>query len=264
MVLGRELEELGLGAARVELARAGLHRRAPGVGLQASAAPAGAVAPVLHDHRVADLAGAAATMPRLAVEDQAAADTGAPEDAEQRAVGPAGAEHELGVGRHADVVAQRDLRAERRMQRRGEREARVPAGQVVGARDGARRSVDRARRADTDTAQLRGLERGGLRRLGERRGHRVRNVRRAAGGRRGMARTAEHLVGGIGDDRLDLGAAEVDAADGDGGGSGLRGGRHRFQVTSRRMVTGPSFVSSTSMCSPKRPRAASSRSQNRE
>jgi hypothetical protein len=88
---------------------------------------------------VADLPGAAAPVPGLAVEDQAAADAGAPEDAEQRAVGRPAAEHELGVGRDADVVAERDLRAERRLQRRGERETGVPAGQVVGARDGSGR-----------------------------------------------------------------------------------------------------------------------------
>ena len=116
---------LVLAPPALDASGAGLHRRAPGVGLEAAAAPARAAAAALAHDGVADLAGAAAAVPRLAVEDQAAADAGAPEDAEQRAVGAAGAEHELGLGRDADVVAEHDLRAERGLQRRREREARV-------------------------------------------------------------------------------------------------------------------------------------------
>ena len=73
------------------------------------------------------------------------------------------------------------------------------------------------------------------------------------------------LVCGVGDDRLDLGAAEVDAADRAGGADAGRRwvGHGDSQVTSSRIVTGPSPTSSTSMCAPKRPRAAPSRSQKR-
>ena len=56
-------------------ARAGagtrLHRGAPGVGLEAAAAPARAAPAALADDGVADLAGAAAAVPGLAVEDHA-------------------------------------------------------------------------------------------------------------------------------------------------------------------------------------------------
>ncbi len=56
--------------------------------------------------------------PGSAVEDQSAADAGAPEDAEQRVVGPPGAEAELGVGRDLHVVAERHPTAERRFELR--------------------------------------------------------------------------------------------------------------------------------------------------
>jgi hypothetical protein len=228
-----------------------------------AAATAWAVASVLHDHGVTDLAGATAPVPRLAVEDQAAADAGAPEDSEQRAVGLTGAEHELRVGRDADVVAERDLRAERRLQGGGEREARVPAGQVVGPRDGAGLAVHAARRADAHPAQLRRFELGRLGGLGQRGGHRVGDVNGAAGGRRRMAGTAEHAVGRVGDDRLDLGAAEIDAAHRVAPRFALACRVHSFQVTSSTIVTGPSAVSSISILAPKRPREAPIRSQNR-
>ena len=106
-------EEVGAVALRVQLARADLHRAAPGVGLEAAATPARAGRAVEpHDH-VPDLARGAAAVPLLAVEDQAAADAGAPEDAEQAPVRRAGAELELGRRRDADVVADDDRRAER-------------------------------------------------------------------------------------------------------------------------------------------------------
>ena len=110
----------------------------------------------LHDD-VADLARAAAPDPRLAAEHDPAADAGAPEDAEHRAVAAARAERGLGVGRHLDVVAERDRRAEALAQLLGERVAARPAGQVLRAGHRAGRGVDGARRADADVA-----ERGGL------------------------------------------------------------------------------------------------------
>ncbi len=67
--------------------------------------PHGQWATVLLDDHVPDLAGPAASEPRLAVQDHAAADAGAPEHAQQRLIRLAGAELELGVGRHLDVVA---------------------------------------------------------------------------------------------------------------------------------------------------------------
>src|SRR3954464_3903720 len=97
--------------------------------------------------------------PRLAVEDDPAADPGAPEDAEQRAVRLRGADLELGVDGEDDIAAERDGRGERAVvpERRGrpdlalERPAQVerpaPLGQVPRARHGAGVVVDAARRA---------------------------------------------------------------------------------------------------------------------
>ena len=105
-------------------ARARLHRGAAGVGLHAAAAPARAAPPVLaHDH-VADLGGGAAPGPRRAVEHDAAPDACAPEDAEERAVLPARAERELGVGRDLHVVA--DVARARPAPRSARRQAESP------------------------------------------------------------------------------------------------------------------------------------------
>src|SRR5439155_1190961 len=81
------------------------HRGAAGVGLHAAAAAAGAASAVLLDDHVADLPGGAAPEPRLAVQDDAAAHTGTPEDADQRVEVAAGAQLGLGRGGDADVVA---------------------------------------------------------------------------------------------------------------------------------------------------------------
>src|SRR5262249_18557584 len=69
-----DLEEVGLAALLVLPTRTLLHRRAPGVGLEATAAPARTMAATHLHHHVADLAGAAAPEPVLAVEDDPAAD----------------------------------------------------------------------------------------------------------------------------------------------------------------------------------------------
>src|SRR3954447_12485938 len=105
LALLHQLEEHGLLALVDAAAGLELHRLAPRVGLHAAGAPARALRAALLDDHVADLAGAAAAVPLLAVEDQAAADARAPEDAEQRLVVAPRAELELGGGRHRDVVA---------------------------------------------------------------------------------------------------------------------------------------------------------------
>jgi hypothetical protein len=97
----------------VPLARLGFHRFAPGVGLDAAFAAAGALGAAALDDGVADLAGGSASQPRFPVEDEAAADPGPPEDAEQALELPAGAELELGFGRDLDVVADLDLGPQR-------------------------------------------------------------------------------------------------------------------------------------------------------
>ena len=118
-----QLEQIGVLAPLRSLAGPRLHRRPPGVGLHAPAPAARATgAADLHDH-VADLAGPAPAQPRLAVEDQPAADAGAPEHSQQRVVRTPGAEVELGLGRHLDVVA--DLDRVRRPRRRAPARART-------------------------------------------------------------------------------------------------------------------------------------------
>ena len=127
----------------------------PGVGLHAALAPAGALGAAALDDHVADLAGGAAAQPGLAVEDEAAADAGAPEDADQALELAPGAEVELGLGRDLDVVADPDLGAQRLLQSLRQREAALPAGQVAGAGDDAGLLVGVAGRADPDALQRR-------------------------------------------------------------------------------------------------------------
>ncbi len=105
-----------------QLAGAVLHRTAPRVGLHAPAAPTGTAPAAVLDHHVADLPGRPAPGPPLAVEDQPAADAGAPEDAEDRVVGLAGAELELGVR------SRRRRRCRSAPGRRARRRASGPAG----------------------------------------------------------------------------------------------------------------------------------------
>ena len=179
-VLLHDLEQLRLRPIGVLAPRPRLHRPAPGVGLHAAAAAAGAAGAAANDHHVPDLARRAAPDPALAVEDQAAADPGAPEDAEDRLVRLPGAELELGVGGDVDVVADPHLRAERVGERPPEREAPLPAGQVARLGDVAGCLVGVARRADPDPGERVGLHPGGVRRLDHRLGHLRGDVRGSA------------------------------------------------------------------------------------
>ena len=174
LVLLHQLEEVGLVALFVLAARLGFHRRAAGVGLHAALAPAGALGAAALDDHVADLAGGAAAEPGLAVEDEAAADAGAPEDADQALELLAGAEVELGFGRDLDVVADLDLGPERFLQRFAEGEAALPAGQVAGAGDDAGLLVGIAGGADADAVEVRGLDVGFLGGFAQCVGHRLR------------------------------------------------------------------------------------------
>ena len=142
-------------ALLVLAARLRLHRRAAGVGLHAAAPPARAAGAVALDHHVADLAGGAAAEPGLAVEDQPAADAGAPEDAEQRVVGlaPAPSSNSASVATWTSLPIRTSV-PERLRQRLAEREAALPAGQVAGAGDDAGLLVGVAGRADADAGQL--------------------------------------------------------------------------------------------------------------
>src|SRR5262245_41021162 len=83
VVLVHQLEEVGLGPILVPAPRLGFHRATTRIGLHAASSPARALGPVALDDHVADLARGAAAEPGLAVEDEAAADSRPPEDADQ-------------------------------------------------------------------------------------------------------------------------------------------------------------------------------------
>src|SRR6202012_609209 len=142
VVLLHQLEEVGLLAVLLTAARLRFHRRAARVGLHAAAPAARAFGAAAFDHHVADLPGRAAAEPGLAAEDQAAADAGPPEDADQAVEALAGAERVLGFGRHLDVVADPDFRPQVFFERLAEREGAFPARQVAGGADGSGLLVD--------------------------------------------------------------------------------------------------------------------------
>ena len=135
-----DLEELGLGAVLDLLAGLDLHREPARVGLHAALATARAARAAALDDHVADLAGGAPADPGLAVQDQPAADAGTPPDAEDRVELPAGAQLELALNRHLDVVAHPHRHAELVGQVLAEREGAGPARQVAGVGDDAGRS----------------------------------------------------------------------------------------------------------------------------
>ena len=126
-----------------------------------------------------------------------------------------GAEVELGVGRDLDVVADPDRRcrasSSQCLGRAGScRPSRAGCG---AAGDGAGLLVGVARRADADAGQRRRSRRPAASAASRSAAAiAVGDVRRAAAGRRRVARFAEHLAVGVDDRGLDLGAAEVDAA----------------------------------------------------
>ena len=177
--LSISLKRSVLCALFVLAARLGFHRRAPGVGLHAALAPAGALGAAALDDHVADLAGGAAAEPRLAVEDQAAADAGAPEDAEQG--------RELARRRRAGTrLRSRPGRRCRCGPRSRGRLASVRAsgklpsqpGRFRAAGDDAGLLVGVAGRADPDPARSAGSTLGGGGRLAQRGRHRRRRRRR--------------------------------------------------------------------------------------
>src|SRR4051812_26454523 len=184
-MLLHDLEEDRLCALLDLPARLDLHRPAARIGLHAALAPAGAAGPALFDDHVADLRRRAAAQPLFAVQDQAAADAGSPPDAEHGVELLAGAELELPLPRHGDVVADLDRRAKLLGEVLGEREGIDPVRQVAGHRDDPGLLVGIARGADADAAQIRSLQAGLISRLAHRLGHPLGDVLGAAGGRRG-------------------------------------------------------------------------------
>src|SRR5579859_1802804 len=90
-----EVEEDRPSPAGLQAAGVGFHAGTPGVGLQTAPPPAAAAPAPLLDDGVADLAGCAAAVPQLAVQDHAPAHTSADEDTEDIAIGAAGSADEL-------------------------------------------------------------------------------------------------------------------------------------------------------------------------
>ena len=169
--------------------------------------------PHLHDD-VADLAGGVAADPRLAVEHDAAADAGAPEDAEQRVVRRARrrarTRRRSRPGRRCRATTGAPQASSSALRR-----SKLPPqpGQVLGAGDGARVVVDLAGRADADAferATSRRRPRSAASRSAAAISAATSAGRPASGSGGATGRRTSLAV--VDDDRLDLGAAEIDAA----------------------------------------------------
>src|SRR3954452_9546771 len=193
------------------VSRLRLHRSAARVGLHAAFAAATALVAVWVHPYVADLAGRTAADPLLAVEDEPAAHARSPEHAEDRLVGLAGAEPELGLGCHRHVIAEEHACAQLLLELGPEWERVAEAGKVRRIDEHALVGIDTAGRANADTDQRIGREAGLVRRranrLRDRPHHGLRPVIR--GGRH--ARLAQHLAAPVDHDDLDLGPPKVDA-----------------------------------------------------
>ena len=131
---------------------------------------------------------------------------------EQRAERAPGAERDLGVGGDLHVVAERDARAEPVGERVAQLEGALPAGDVDDLRDGAELVLDGPGRADADAVERGGLGARGRGRLLDRGDHARRDALGPAVGRRRAARLPLDRAGVVDHRRLDLRAAEVDAA----------------------------------------------------
>ena len=189
-----------------------LHRGPPGICLHATPPPARAARSVeLHDH-VADLARRATAQPGLAVQNHSSANAGAPEDAKQRLVAAADAQPGFGFGRHLNVIAHRNRGAERLRQPTAELEGPLPPGKVAASVTVPVTWFTSPGRADPHARQ--GARPRSRRRGRPHAGRRPSPRRRRAGrpGGSGAARLTEDVPLAVDDDRLDLGAAEVDAA----------------------------------------------------
>src|SRR5262249_40174150 len=194
-------EEIGLRPVLDLLARLDLHRGAPGVGLHAALAAAGAAsAAPLHDH-VPDLAGRPPPQPGFAVRARPAADTGAPPDPEDGVELLARAQLELALHRDLNVVADRHRYPELLGEVFPQREGSGPPAQVPGVGDDAGRLIGVAGRANADAAELLPLDVRLRGRLAQGRGHLSRDVLGTA--LRGSRATglAQDLVLGVDDDR---------------------------------------------------------------
>ena len=157
--------------------------------------------------------GRAAPAPQLAVEHDAAADAGAPEDAEQRWYGaPAPSSYSASVPASTSLpsatigVPSASTNAPRRSKLPSQ-PARLRAPVTVPA------SSSTLPGEPTPTAsRSRGLEAGLLGRLGQRDDELGRDVGRAALDRSDVARLPAHVAVVVDDDSLDLGATEIDAS----------------------------------------------------
>jgi hypothetical protein len=196
----------------VQPARARLERAASGVGLDA-AAPAARTQPAAHAHdHVTDLAGVTAAAPAPALEHDAAADARPPPHAQEGRPLRARAELRFGVERDADVVAQVHGTSQRFRELRAEQDLALEAHQVARSRDGAACRVDGARAAHADPVQVGQLRARIVGRGAHALGQGLDDAPRSAVVRRRSARAAQDAPVCRDDDRLDLRAAQVDAA----------------------------------------------------
>ena len=146
------------------------------------------------------------------VQHEPAPDSGPPEDAEERPHAAPRAEPALGLRRDVDVVAEHHAHSEPLGDRGRERERLVQALDVRRQQHYPPLRVDASGRADPHADELTDAHSRLGRRLGDGDRDVARNVLRAASARRVSPRLADDLPGATGDDGLDLGAPEIDAA----------------------------------------------------
>ena len=212
LVLLHQLEEVGLDPLFVLAACLGFHRRAARVGLHAALAPAGALGAAALDDHVADLAGGAAAEPGLAVEDEAAADPGSPEDADQALELAPGAEVELGLGRDLDVVADPHLGPQRFFSVSPSGKLPSQPGRFLAPETTPVFSSASPGEPTPTPSSASRLDAGCRGRFAQRLGHRSATSAGPPSVGVGCRDFAEDLAVGVDDRGLDLGPAEVDAA----------------------------------------------------
>ena len=211
LVLLHQLEEVGLVALLVLAARLGFHRRAAGVGLHAAPAPAGALGAAALDDHVADLPGGAAAEPGLAVEDEAAADAGSPEDPDQALeLAPAPRWNSASVATWTSLPTRTSVPSVLLQAFPPAGSCRSQSGRFLALETTPVFSSASPGEPTPTPSRSAGSTPAALGRLAQAAGHLLGDPGGAAVGRRRPPRFAQHLTAGVDDRRLDLGPAKVD------------------------------------------------------